>query len=433
MRTDRLTLLLAAALLIAAEIVSLSLLLKGMGDQHQDRNRRALEDATVLAPRIANWVRAHRSGPAPEIGPFERLSIEDLQSPAIDAATRARLEDGELIAVSRLPDRATSVLGLVQTPDGAKAFRLTGSPGDDSHLVTERILIGQHALILLTALIGLALTALTPRGPAREESPATRAYEEAMSRLRVRDDERRAAFEREKTALTATLRDREAMARAGDLTAGIVHEVRNSIGAIGAHAKFGELSTDDRIRNGALAVAEEVKAIQTIMNRFVDFIRTEEVRHAPFDLGRMAARVAAREQARHGSTVELEGLPSQVEGDEDLLERAIENIVRNGCQAAGPTGRVVVRFGTDATHAFVIVEDNGPGIADAERALKPFESGRAGGLGLGLPLSLKILSLHQGTLDLETPDGRSGTQAVCRWPRLKDFATARNANETISS
>src|SRR6185436_11518887 len=99
---------------------------------------------------------------------------------------------------------------------------------------------------------------------------------------------------------------------------------------------------------------------------------------------------------------------------ENLLERAIENVVRNACQASPEGGTVRVRYGADDTHAFVMVEDRGPGIEDVSKALRPFESMRAGGLGLGLPLVLKILALHQGTLDLVPARAGRGTQAVCR-------------------
>jgi signal transduction histidine kinase len=116
-----------------------------------------------------------------------------------------------------------------------------------------------------------------------------------------------------------------------------------------------------------------------------------------------------------------------VRGDEDLLERAIENVVRNACQASGPSGRVSLKFGADATHAFVIIEDSGPGITDVQKALRPFESARAGGLGLGLPLVLKILTLHQGTLDLGPRSEGKGTLAVCRWPKATNPATTGNA------
>ncbi len=426
MRADRLILLFAAALLVAAELISLSLLLKGMGGQHEDQNRLALEQAAALAPRIAAWMRQPGSA-EPEIEPFDRLSIEDLGSPEFDENTRQRTSDGELVVLTRVPGASLSVMGAVHTAEGLKAFKLFSASGETTRLATDRILIAQHALILLTALAGFVLAAMAPRGASTQEEPATRAYEEAMLRLRRRDDERFATFEKEKHALTATLRDREAMARAGDLTAGIVHEVRNSIGAIAVHAKFGEQAAEERVRKGALAVAEEVKVIQNVMNRFVDFIRTQEVRFAPFDLGRMVERVVARERDGKQGAIDIEGAQTQVEGDEDLLERAIENVVRNASQAAGKAGRVTVKFGADATHAFVIVIDDGPGIRDSTRALRPFESERPGGLGLGLPLALKILSLHGGTLDLARRESTHGTEAVCRWPKTAPPATNRNA------
>ena len=78
--------------------------------------------------------------------------------------------------------------------------------------------------------------------------------------------------------------------------------------------------------------------LQSVMNRFLDFIRTEKVQDDEFDLGRMVARVVAREGVhRIRSQIRIEGAETRVRGDEDLLERAIENVVRNACQATGPT------------------------------------------------------------------------------------------------
>lgn len=430
MRTARVILLIAAGLLTAAELVSVSLFLREFSDQQANRSRIAVEQAASVLPRVADWVRAQAenpsSAPAPSIDPFDRVTLEEEPSPSVNADLLARLEKGELVAMARMPERELSVFGLVHTFAGPRVFRLTEAPSQDPRLATYQTLVAQHAFILLAALVGFLLVGFAPRSVAPESPPVARAYEEAMSRLRLRDDERRAAFERERSTLNSILRDREAMARAGELTAGIVHEVRNSLGAIAAQAKLIEALGDERARPGVAAIADEVRTLQSVMARFLDFIRSEEVRFEEFDLGRMVSRVAAREGANHGVKVSVEGSETRVGGDEDLLERSIENVIRNACQAAGPSGHVSVKFGADDAHAFVIVDDDGPGIENAERALRPFESSRAGGLGLGLPLALKILSLHQGTLDLSRrPQG--GTQTFCRWPKMDPTATSGNA------
>lgn len=391
----------------------------------------------MLMPRVADWVRTRGGTPgevlvAPWIEPFDRLMIEDLQAVALDEASRRRLDGGELVVSSLVSDPQLSVYGLVRGDRDRVLIRLT-EMASDSRLARERTVIAQHALILLTALAGLVLAVLGRESPTEDAArPALRAYEEAMSRLRVRDDLRVATFDREKNALTSVLRDREAMARAGELTAGIVHEVRNSMGAIAAQAKILEKSDEGRGRTLAMAITDEVRTLQSVLDRFLDFIRTEKVQDLEFDLERLVGRVAARERTHRSMTIHIQGGETKVRGDEDLLERAIENVIRNACQASAEGGVVEVKLGADKTHAFVIVEDSGPGIADVQKALRPFESARAGGLGLGLPLVLKILTLHRGSLELGPRPG-GGTQAVCRWPQSTLDATSSNDPGTAGS
>jgi signal transduction histidine kinase len=123
------------------------------------------------------------------------------------------------------------------------------------------------------------------------------------------------------------------------------------------------------------------------------------------DCARLLSRVVAREaRGRPGGEVkvaDLSGLPSVV-GDEEMLERAFENVVRNAREAAGVGGLVSVR--AEASHdgdLRVIVADDGPGLPpERSRIPRPFFTTKPGGLGLGLPMAVKVVKLHGGHLIL---------------------------------
>jgi signal transduction histidine kinase len=94
--------------------------------------------------------------------------------------------------------------------------------------------------------------------------------------------------------------------------------------------------------------------------------------------------------------------PIPVRADEELLERALENVVRNAVEAAAAGGgHVEVTARQDGDQVELRIADDGPGLApDHPGEIRAFYTTRPGGLGLGLPLARKILLLHGGSLRL---------------------------------
>ncbi len=127
----------------------------------------------------------------------------------------------------------------------------------------------------------------------------------------------------------------------------------------------------------------------------------------------------AREQRAHeGVLATLHGLASPLvtAADEELLERALENLVRNAVEAASVGGgHVEILAGRAGDSVEILIEDDGPGLApDHPSQIRPFYTTRPGGLGLGLPLARKIVLLHGGELSLENrhPQGARVTLAL---------------------
>jgi signal transduction histidine kinase len=284
----------------------------------------------------------------------------------------------------------------------------------------QTVLLGHVAGL---AALGLAVvlilwpTAGLTRAPAEG---ALSAYEEAMGRLRDRGQQLSARHEEEVLRMEERIREQAAMARAGELTAGIVHEVRNGLGTIVGYARLVERGQDPQAAARARAILDECGTLETVVRRFTDFVKLEKLQLAPTDLRPLASRVLAREQRGHDAVhARLVGfdVPLLVQADEELLERALENLVRNALEAAA-TGGGHVELRAERTEAGVQidVEDDGPGFAaDHPGEIRPFYTTRPGGLGLGLPLARKIVLLHGGELRLERRVP-SGARVTVRLP-----------------
>jgi C4-dicarboxylate-specific signal transduction histidine kinase len=90
-----------------------------------------------------------------------------------------------------------------------------------------------------------------------------------------------------------------------------------------------------------------------------------------------------------------------------MLRQALLNLIRNGAEA-DPDGCVVVSAAREDSAVVIHVRDNGPGIAAAnlKKIFIPFFTTKAKGHGIGLALTHRIITQHDGTLTAtNAPDG----------------------------
>jgi len=115
----------------------------------------------------------------------------------------------------------------------------------------------------------------------------------------------------------------------------------------------------------------------------------------------------AIEARAHGCRLAIETpVRVSVEGDRELLRRAIENVLRNAIRYAPLESKVEVAVAEGGSRARVTVRDYGPGVPDAAlgQLFDPFyrvETDRnraSGGAGLGLSIARRAVELHRGTL-----------------------------------
>ena len=101
-----------------------------------------------------------------------------------------------------------------------------------------------------------------------------------------------------------------------------------------------------------------------------------------------------------------ESLPD-VNGDKDLLGRALGNLISNALDAMPEGGKLAVRTAAAPGVVTVEVEDSGPGLTDDQktRLFTPYFTTKRGGTGLGLAIVQGIVSDHGGRIQVRSEPG----------------------------
>lgn len=197
------------------------------------------------------------------------------------------------------------------------------------------------------------------------------------------------------------------LAQIGELTAGVVHELRNPISVISGMAELLSRGLDEgsSLWERAQVIRQEAAHMDRLVGRFLSFAKpfdvTPRVCAAAPLVGRAAAlcETLARGMDARIDTC-LEPTDWEIECDEALLAQALANLIRNGIEAAGREAHVRVEGRLDGTRAVFRVEDNGPGLQleDGVDIFGAFYSRKEGGTGLGLSIVHRTVSAHGGEI-----------------------------------
>jgi len=224
---------------------------------------------------------------------------------------------------------------------------------------------------------------------------------------------REAAFERR-------LAEQEMTASMGRLAAGVAHEIRGPLNAIGmAVQRLERVSRDGAPDPELLAellpgVRREVGRLDRTVAEFLDLGRPRPLEAREVDLTALI-REAVCDEAPDAAVEAGEG-SADVRVDPDEIRKAVANLLRNARQAA-PDGPVAVAWRRRRGEIRIEVRDGGPGVpvADRERIFEYFHTNRADGIGLGLGIVRSVAARHGGRVEVgDAPEG--GAKFIMRWP-----------------
>jgi two-component system osmolarity sensor histidine kinase EnvZ len=198
-----------------------------------------------------------------------------------------------------------------------------------------------------------------------------------------------------------------------EMLAGVSHDLRTPLTRL--RLALAMLPADGPLAADAAEMTADVEEMERMIGGYLAFARGEQAEQAqPVELSAMLEEIAASAR-RTGAAVDVEApVPLTVQLRQNAMRRAITNLVDNARRHAS---RVAITALCAGRSVLVMVEDDGPGIPPERResVFRPFESGSAGGTGLGLTIARDIVRAHGGDITLEESQ-MGGLRARVRLP-----------------
>lgn len=216
--------------------------------------------------------------------------------------------------------------------------------------------------------------------------------------------------------------------------ANVSHELKNPLTKVTSQLEVTLLNERDKVeyQSTIASVLEDIKELNQMSNSLLELAQLSRgdssFSMTPVRLDEILWEVRERLEAGESSyhvIIELRDLPEDesqlnVNGNPHLLKTALRNVIENACKFS-PEKKAQVVLTCHEERLVVAVIDRGPGIGehDLQRVFEPFfradATSRTKGYGIGLSLTQRIITLHKGTIEIDSKEGK-GTMVRVTFP-----------------
>ncbi len=221
-------------------------------------------------------------------------------------------------------------------------------------------------------------------------------------------------------------RRREVMARLGEVSAVLAHEIRNPLAALKGHVQLAAEQVDRGPSPSDLAVRldiaiDEAERVEDLVRGLLDYARDRVLSLTPVYIAQVLRDAVAAVDSALGPYPGLDvDCPDDLvaELDLDQAARAVANLVQNAREAGGPEGKIRLSATESGADIIVLVEDSGPGVPEPlhERLFDPFVTGKVRGIGLGLAIVTQVVEAHGGNVAADRSPSLGGARFAIRFP-----------------
>ena len=231
----------------------------------------------------------------------------------------------------------------------------------------------------------------------------------------------------------------------------LAHEFRNPLAPIRSAVEIMRVigQKDPALLKAREVISRQVDHLSRLVDQLLDVSRVTqgaiELEMAPVDVNSILWRAVEIAQPlidERGHKLKVVPLaePVNVEGDFQRLAQVAGNLLDNAARYTDANGEIVLAAAKERNFVTISVKDNGIGIAPESLSIifDLFTQAHRtadrpqGGLGIGLSLARKLVEMHGGDVDAQSPGPKQGSEFLVRLPLLKLPAVAAHAPKTHS-
>ncbi|BCB97379.1 two-component sensor histidine kinase [Dissulfurispira thermophila] len=217
------------------------------------------------------------------------------------------------------------------------------------------------------------------------------------------------------------LREAEHFSGLGHLSRNMAHEIRNplnfislSIDHIGEKYLPEDEENKKKFSNLLSGIKQEVHRLNKLVNDFLDYSRPIKLNirrvKALELLEDVISLIWAKAEADGISIVKDYSVDIEINVDIDLFKSCVLNVISNAFHAMEKTQKkeLLVKTEMDSKWFILSIKDSGIGVSqeNLSRIFEPFFSTKQNGLGLGLPMTMRVMEEHGGKVEFYSSEGK---------------------------
>ncbi len=190
----------------------------------------------------------------------------------------------------------------------------------------------------------------------------------------------------------------------------------------------GDDSWQEKFDESSQILLDHINILSETANEFSTFANLYSEAPVDIDLDKLLRTEVEMFDNRENITFDYLGLEGVViKGPKPQLTRVFDNLIGNAVQAVGDRegGRVMVSLRKSADDGYydILVEDNGPGVAEENlgKLFTPNFTTKSGGTGLGLAISHSVLSRCEATISYSRSFVLGGACFTIRYPKVSPW------------